>query len=92
MGPYTPLALTQSAFMLTYALLSRASSVEQSPTCSTLTILPLRPLVLTVRHPFIGGDMFKGGNLIVLERLMSSNGIWQGIEVALEERKSVTRD
>ena len=70
MGPCTPFALTQSAFMLTYALLSRASSVERSPTCSTLTILPVRPLVL------------KAGNLIVVERLMRSNGIWQGIAVA----------
>jgi hypothetical protein len=80
MGPCTPFALTQSAFMLTYALLSRASSVERSPTCSTLTILPLRPLVLIVRNPLGGGEMFKAGNLI--ERLMRSNGIWQEIEVA----------
>ena len=75
MGPYTPFALTQSAFMLTYALLSRASSVERSPTCSTLTILPLRPLVLTVLNFFAGGGMLKAGNLIVVERLMRSNGI-----------------
>ena len=79
MGPCTPFALTQSAFMLTYALLSRASSVERSPICSTLTILPLRPLVLIVRNPLGEGEMFKAGNLI--ERLMRSNGIWQEIEV-----------
>ena len=72
MGSCIPLALTQSAFMLTYALLSRASSMERSPTCSTLTILPLRPLDLTVRNPFRGGEMFKAGNLIVVERLMRS--------------------
>lgn len=85
MGPCTPFALTQSAFMLTYALLSRASSVERSPTCSTLTILPLRPLVLIVRNPLGGGEMFKAGNLIVVERFMRSNGIWQGIDE--EERE-----
>ena len=59
--------------------------MERSPTSSTLTMLPLRPLDLTVRKPLGGGGMFKAGNLIVVERLMTCAAMGKEGRYTLED-------
>ena len=60
-----PLALTQLALIFTKRLWSRASSAERSPTCSTLTMLPLRPRTLMGE----GLERSSVGNLTEVVRL-----------------------